>query len=162
MAHFTGSQAVDIEDTVLGLLKNYLAGKLAAAPYQTKFQRWGGPGVSIDPDKDFGANARGVSDAFSRKPWIYLEIVDREPDAAYYDGTRHRIELSAEVLTADACLPAERPLKTALMAIVTDGYHELWDIGLEEISIRAGQGSNPRPNRLNPHTITLVAYSRPS
>jgi hypothetical protein len=166
MSYFSGSQAVNLDETVLGVLKTYLKTQLALAPHSATFARWGGPGVSIDPDSDFAPGARGSGELYSKKPWVYLEVVSRETvrwgktvGDVFYDGTRHSIEISAEVLTSDACLPAERPLKDALVSIVRSGYHALWDLKLEETEIRAGQSSSDSRNRLNPHTINLIAYT---
>lgn len=144
------SSTTDIESFALDALEQQLEGELAQQPYLSQFSQWGGAAVVTDVIKLQEYQS-------SKRPFLFLEVASHEISGNV--RKRHELEISCEVVTTSACLPAESALKSALLQIIEKSYFALRESGLNAVRIRAGQGKNNVPQRINPHTISCLMLS---
>lgn len=136
-------------------IKARLVVALGTAPYVAEFETWGGVLVC-----DNWADAQ--RNLASKRPMLILELGDvREDDAeVLLNARRLLIEVSVECVVGPFCAAADTILKDALVSIINASIPAFEEVALEETEIRAGQGRNEQPGRINPHTITMAAHTR--
>ncbi len=168
MKHFTGAEASNLERTVLTLFRDYLRQKLEAAPWAEVFAPWGGVDVTFnnnDADLNFGS---GMGSAI---PFVFLSMTAdpstarrKTPGGSIEVGEGHDIEIVGELVTSqwsggDA---AEQALRDAVYSIVRDGWSDFNALGLEQTRIKPGAGRDQSGDHINPHTVSLMAYTFPT
>jgi hypothetical protein len=149
----TGDNAIHFEDYTLDKIKAVLDAGLAAVPWATRFAMCGGVQVLIKND-DAEKAAKG------KRPFIYCEVASLEIDETANEGaqTRWLIEVSIEAITPAEATPFEPYLKAAILRILR--VPDLFDTyAIEESLIKAGQGKNANPERINPHTFSAAVHT---
>lgn len=131
--------------SVMSLLQN----ALAAPKYAAKFR--GGVGITQQPEAAQEWISKG-----SKRPFLFLEIAHLEQDFSSCERGRWLVEVSIESVTLVASLPVERDLKAAVVAILSSSFDALCDLGIEESQVKAGQGRNTDPDRINPATLSAA------
>jgi|GEM_PF-4640682 len=160
---FTGAQGQQIEQTVIGILKGYLTGKLAADPYKSRLSAWGGVNIT-DTNKDA---ERFVATA---KPFIFMSIDDgshsrslfrKRIDGTLYYGKQHAIEVILELCVTERCLNATKPLRDAVGDIIDNGYFDLEALGLANTSINPTSSTSQGVQLFNPHSVSCTVFTIP-
>jgi hypothetical protein len=155
MPTLTGTNALDPGGYTIEHLETILNRDLQAAPYLTMFAPCGG----VDLLHDQMEALRHVN---SKRPFCFLEVADLRiaPDCNTPGETAWLLEVSIEVATSDSTAPYEAQLKAALLIILNKAFEELIALGLEGNEIRAGQGRDQRPDRINPHTFSCEIFTQ--
>ena len=140
---------------VLDKIKTALKTALSSAPYAAKFAATGGV-LMTD-------NSREMNEWLAKRagrPFLFLECsniqIDEDTNAS---RTRWLIEISIEVVTLSATSIYETALKSAVVAILNNARRDLRALGIEESTIRAGQGSGAQIERINPHTFSCALHT---
>lgn len=151
----TGDNAKAPGTYAIQRVKALLETALRSAPYSTIFAPWGRVEIA-------GNWAEATALLQSTRPFLVLEIGDMREDDDCVMGRGQRrllIEISIEIVVGPRCAPAEAPLKDALIQVIQNSESALDALALEESEIRAGQGRNEVPGRVNPHTLSLAVHT---
>jgi hypothetical protein len=152
--YFEGAERTSIEDTTLKILEAFLKSGLQAR--SSTFAPWGGVEVKI-----YDLLADKALDAHSKRPvvFLFLEEHERGPfSKGERVGNTHFLTFTADCITNDTNLKAERLLREAVQAIVEDGKKQLRLLGLFQAAPTPSSPESQR-NRVNPIAITATAFS---
>ena len=112
----------------------------------------------INVTDDTGEALRWV-EKNTKWPFCVLEVASLEQDRTANETGRWLVEISIESVTLSASSPVERALKAAVIAILSEGRGQFNQLGIEETSARAGQGSGANPERINPATLFAAIHA---